>query len=58
MLKDIKHKQEVNIEQYSTSESALVDLFGSIIIQFSEECITVDRLGSASSMIMNGFLVS
>ncbi len=32
------------------------NLFGSITIQFSEECITVDRLGSASSMILNGFL--
>ncbi|KAL7440390.1 hypothetical protein ACHAXM_007152 [Skeletonema potamos] len=41
-----------------------VDLSGSIIIQFSEECITVDRLGSSpsnkylmhESMILNGFL--
>ncbi len=41
-----------------------VDLSGSIIIQFSEEAITVDRLGSApsnkylmhESMILNGFL--
>lgn len=41
-----------------------VDLSGSIIIRFSEECITVDRLGSSpsnkylmhESMILNGFL--
>ena len=41
-----------------------VDLSGSIIIQFSEEGITVDRLGSSpsnkylmhESMILNGFL--
>jgi hypothetical protein len=41
-----------------------VDLSGSIIIQFTEECITVDRLGSSpsnkylmhESMILNGFL--
>ena len=41
-----------------------VDLSGSIIIQFSEDCITVDRLGSSpsnkylmhESMILNGFL--
>jgi hypothetical protein len=41
-----------------------VDLSGSIIVQFSEECITVDRLGSSpsnkylmnESMILNGFL--
>lgn len=68
-LMGLQNTPEPNCWKASKSDDSevnlrYVDLSGSIIIQFSEECITVDRLGSSpsnkylmhESMILNGFL--